>query len=135
MTEDEKNRVKEYQRSHQVTKKSNIFLCMCCIKKRGKASKSDDVDQNQIVIFDKFNHCDKCAKYFIGYAGDDVIRPLCIALPQISGHIKYFYNGGKNISFRIEDDSMLIKYYEIWNRIKRTLGIVFIASLFMLRNT
>ena len=29
----------------------------------------------------------------------DVIRPLCIALPQKSGFIKYFDNDRKNMSF------------------------------------
>ena len=81
------------------------------------------VDINQIVIFDKFQHSNKCVKYFIGYAGNDVIRPLCIVLPQMSGYIKYFENGGKNISFRIEDDSVLIRYNEIWNRIKGLLSV------------
>ena len=54
------------------------------------------VDINQIVISDKFKHNGKCSKYFISYK-DDIIRPLCIALPQMSGYIKYFNNGGKNI--------------------------------------
>ena len=29
-------------------------------------------------------------KYFIGYNDDDVIRPLCIKLPQMIGYIKHF---------------------------------------------
>ena len=45
--------------------------------------------------------------YFIGYLhDDDAIRPLCIVLPQMSGCIKYFDNGGKNMSFKIEDESV-----------------------------
>ena len=43
----------------------------------------------------------------------------------MSGFVKYFENGEKNMLFRIEDDSVLIKYNKIWNRIKRTLGIKF----------
>ena len=39
------------------------------------------------------------------------------------------------MSFRIEDDSVLIKYYKIWNKIKRTFGITSIASLYMIKNT
>ena len=27
-------------------------------------------------------------KYFIGYIVNDVIRPLCINLPQITGHVR-----------------------------------------------
>ena len=34
-------------------------------------------------------------------------------LPQMSEYIKYFENGGKNMSFMIEDDSVLQKYNEI----------------------
>ena len=40
----------------------------------------------------------------------------------MSGWIKYFENGGKNISFKIEDHSVYLKYNEIWNKIKELLG-------------
>ena len=43
----------------------------------------------------------------------------------MSGYIKYFENGGKNMSFMIEDDSVLVKCNEIWNKIKKTLNIKF----------
>ena len=48
---------------------------------------------------------------------------LCIVLPQMSGYIKYFDNGGKNMSFKIEDDNIFLKYNEICNKIKKTLNI------------
>ena len=56
---------------------------------------------------------------------DDVIKPLRIILPQMSGYIKYFDNGGKNMSFKIEDEDVYLKYTEIWNKIKKSLGIKF----------
>ena len=62
---------------------------------------------------------------FFGYQEDNIIRPLCIILPQMSGYIKYFENGGKNMSFTIKDNSVLVKYNEIWNKIKKTLSITF----------
>ena len=31
----------------------------------------------------------------------------------MSRYIKYLYNGGKNMSFMIEDDRVLVKYNEI----------------------
>ena len=68
---------------------------------------------NQILTSDKFEHSDKGFKYFIGYKDDNIIIPLCIILPQMSGYIKYYDNGGKNMSFMIEDDSVLTKYNEI----------------------
>ena len=41
------------------------------------------------------------------------------------GYIKYFDNGGKNMSFLIKDDDVREKYEEIWNVIKNKLGIKF----------
>ena len=53
------------------------------------------VNTNKIVVSNKFKHSDDGFKYFIGYLhDDDVIRPLCIILPQMNGYIKYFDNGG-----------------------------------------
>ena len=75
------------------------------------------VNVNQILISDKFEHGDKGFKYFINYKDDNIIGPLCIILPQMSG--------GKNMSFMIEDHSILTKYNEIWNKIKKTLNIKF----------
>ena len=85
----------------------------------------DSVLINKIVVSDKYEHSDKGFKYFLGYKEDDIIRPLCIILPQMSGCIKYFDNGGKNMSFMIEENSVLIKYNEIWNKIKQIKGIQF----------
>ena len=62
----------------------------------------DLVNLDQIVISEKFKHSDDDFKYFIGYKKDETVKPLCIVLPQI-GYIKYFENGGKNMSFLIED--------------------------------
>ena len=81
------------------------------------------VDVNKIVISDKFKNSDKSFKYFIGYKDDHIVRPLYFNLPQMSGYIKFFENEGKNMSFMIEDDSVLVKYNEIWNKIKKTLNI------------
>ena len=74
----------------------------------------DLVENSRILVSDKFNFSDEGCKYFIGYLhDDDVIKPLCIILPQMSGYIKYFDNGGKNMSFKIEDESVRLKYTKI----------------------
>ena len=57
-----------------------------------------------------------------GYIDDTSVVPLCLILLQMSGWIKYFENGGKNMSFKIEDDIFYLKYNEIWNKIKELLG-------------
>ena len=41
-------------------------------------------------------------KHFIGYIKGEIVKPLCIILPQMSGYIKYFENGGKNMSFLLK---------------------------------
>ena len=58
----------------------------------------------QIVVSDKFKCNNESFKYFIGYQEGGIVKPLCIILPQMSGYIKYFENGGKNMSFFIKDD-------------------------------
>ena len=83
----------------------------------------DLVNVDQIVTSDKFKHSDDGFKYFIDYKEDDIVKPLCIILLQMSGYIKYFENGGKNMSFVIKD--VLDKYNEVWNKIKKTLKITF----------
>ena len=71
------------------------------------------VNGDQIVVSDKFKHSDEGFKYFIGYQEDEIFKPLCIILPQMSGYIKYFKNGGENMSFFVTDDNVLDKYKEI----------------------
>ena len=43
----------------------------------------------------------------------------------MSGYIKNFDDGGKNMSFKIENEGAYLEYNEIWNKIKNTLGIGF----------
>ena len=43
----------------------------------------------------------------------------------MSGCIKYFEDGGKNLSFLIKNDEVWEKYEEIWDVIKNKLGIKF----------
>ena len=86
------------------------------------------VDIDKIVVSDKFKLSDNGSKSFIGYlCDDDIIRPLCIILPQMSGYIKYFDDGGKNMSSKIEN--VYLEYTEVSNKIKKTVGIKFHSQL------
>ena len=74
-------------------------------KKEFHASKqaiaSNSSKTGKILVSYKFKHSDDAFKYFVGYLHDDnVIRHLCIILAQMSGYIKYFDNGEKNMSFK-----------------------------------
>ena len=43
----------------------------------------------------------------------------------MNGYIKYFDNGGKNMSFLIKNDEVWQKYEDIWDVIKNKLNIKF----------
>ena len=90
----------------------------------------DSVDLSKIVVSSRWKLNDTTYKYFCGYLNlnNDVIKPLCVILPQMSGHIKYFNNGGKNMSFITDDKEVYGKYDEIWNVVKSLFKLKFAAS-------
>ena len=45
----------------------------------------DLVKVNEVVVSDKFKHSDDGLKYFIGCKEGEIVKPLCIILPQMSG--------------------------------------------------
>ena len=85
----------------------------------------DSVDLSKIVVS---SISDTKYKYFCGYLNNDVIQPLCVILPQMSGYIKYFGDGGKNMSFVTDDKEVYEKYNEIWNVVKKILRLKFTVS-------
>ena len=70
----------------------------------------DSVDLSKIVVSSRWKLNDTTYKYFCGYLNNDVIKPLCVILPQVSRYIKYFDNGGKNMSFVTDDKEVYEKY-------------------------
>ena len=109
--------------SEKTLKFNNIRLNKKEFHKSKKPIDLMSVNVDQIVVSDKFKHSDEGFKYFIGYQEDEIVKPLCIILPQMSGYIKYFENGGENISFMVKDDDVLDKYNDIWEKIKNKLNI------------
>ena len=88
----------------------------------------DSIDLSKIVVSSRWKLNDTIYKYFCGYLNNDVIKPLCVILPQMSGYIKYFDNGGKNMSFVTDDKEVYRIYDEIWNVVKNLLKLKFAAS-------
>ena len=86
-----------------------------------KGIKLKDVHVDKIVISNTIKGNNEIVKCYIGYLDENVI-PFCLILPQMSGWIKYFQNGGKNMSLKIDEDWVYLKYNEIWNNIKELLG-------------
>ena len=85
----------------------------------------DSVDLNKTVASNKWKIIDTTYKYLYGYLNNDTIQPLCVILPQMNGYIKYFDDGGKNMSFVTDDEEIYEKYNEIWEVIRKILKVDF----------
>ena len=76
--------------SEKTLKFNNIILNK--IKFHRSKEPIDLLHLDQIVVSHKFKHNDEGFKHFIGYLKGEIIEPLCVILPQMSGYIKYFEN-------------------------------------------
>ena len=135
MSHEEKNKIKEYhgKRYQQLIPykkgalQNKLVLFLLSIKMSEKSLQFDNttVKKNefrkskqsidldlvhvyQIVVSDKFKHNDDGFQHFLSYKEGEIVKPLCIILPQMSGYIKYFD-----------------KYKEVWDKIKEKLNIKF----------
>ena len=88
----------------------------------------DSVDLNKIVVSKKWKINDTTYKHICGYLNNDTIQPLCVILPQMDGYIKYFDDGGKNMSFVTDDEKIYKKYNEIREVIRKLLKVDFTVS-------
>ena len=111
--------------SEKTLKFNNIRLNKKSFQKSKEPIDLLSVNLDQIVVSTKFKHNNEVFKHFIDYQEGEVVKPLCVILPQMSGYIKYFENGGKNMSFLIKDDEVWDKYDKICDVIKNKLGINF----------
>ena len=98
--------------------KSNFY-------KNKKLFSIHDLDVNKILVSKRESYGTKNSlKYFIGYNDDDVIRPVCIKLPEIIGYVKHF-DSNKTMSFKASDNKLLRKYNKIWGKISNLINIEF----------
>ena len=81
--------------------KKNIFY------KSKRIYSTDDIDVNNILVTKREPHGNKNSlKYFIGYNDNDIIRPLCVRLPQMTGYARKF-NENTTMSFKVKDKKLL----------------------------
>ena len=111
--------------SEKTLKFNNIKINKKEFYKSKQAIDLDSITADKIVVSDKFRHSEDGYKYFIGHQEDEIVKPLCIILPQMNGYIKYFESGGRNMSFLIKNNEVWEKYEEVWNVIKNKLGFKF----------
>ena len=86
----------------------------------------NDVDIYNIIISKKisFTKKKKNYKYFIGYRDDDYkIKPFHLMLPKTSTYVKSYVDETKLMYFPIEDDELLKKCNNIWNKVSNNMKL------------
>ena len=77
--------------------------------KNKKVTNIDDIDANKILVSKEEPYGTKNSfKYFIGYNDNDVIRSLCIKLPQMTTYPRKS-EGNTTMPFKISDKQLLKK--------------------------
>ena len=93
--------------------------------KNKKVTKIDDIDVNKILVSKEEPYGTKNSfKYFIGYNDNDVIRPLCVRLPQMTGYARKF-DENATMSFRANNKQLLKNYNKIWEKVEKLMRIDF----------
>ena len=93
--------------------------------KNKKPFQIDDVDVNKILVSKKEPYGTKNAlKYFIGYNDNDVIRPLCLRLPKMTGYARKFKEN-TTMSLRVNNKQFLKNYNKIWEKFEKLMRIDF----------
>ena len=93
--------------------------------KNKKIFNINDYDVNKILVSKKEpSGINKSFKYFIGYNDNDIIRPLCLKLLQMTGYVKKF---GKDtrMSLRVNNKQLLKNYNTIWEKVENLIKINF----------
>ena len=85
-------------------------------------------DLDKMVVSSKWKINETTYKYLCRYLNNDVIQPLCVILPQMNEYIKYFDNGGKNMTFVTDNEKVYDKYNEIWEVIRKLLKVKFTVN-------
>ena len=102
------------------------------IKKKFYSSKEaillDSVDLSKIVVSNRYKINYTTYKFLGGCLNNNSIKPLCVILPQVDGYIKYFKDGGKNMSFITDDEKIYEKYNKIWEVTRKLLKVNFAVS-------
>ena len=89
-----------------------------------QAIELDSVDTKKTVVSDSFRHSEEGFKYFTVYQEHEIVKPLYYITTN-ECYIKYFKNGGKNMSLLIKNIEVWEKYEDIWGVIKNKLNIKF----------
>ena len=82
-----------------------------------KVTKINDIDLNKILVSKEEPYGTKNSfKYFIAYNDNDVIRPLFLKFPQMTGFLKKF-DDNVTMPFKISNKQLFKKNNQIWKKV------------------
>ena len=83
----------------------------------------DDIDVNKILFSKKEPYGkNNSLIYFIGYNDIDVIRQLCLRLPQMTVYAEKF-DENATMPFRVNNKQLLKNNNKIWEKVEKLLRI------------
>ena len=83
----------------------------------------DDIDVNKILVSKKEPYGkNNSLIYFIGYNDIDVIRQLCLRLPQMTVYAEKF-DENATMPFRVNNKQLLKNNNKIWEKVEKLLRI------------
>ena len=93
--------------------------------KNKKVFQIDNIDVNKIFVSKKEPYGTKNShKYFIGYNDNDVIRPLCVRLKQMTGYARKYVEN-TTMTFRANDKQLLKNHNKVWEKVEKLMKINF----------
>ena len=116
--DEKKIRKSDFYKNKNINRKSDFY-------KNKKINRIGDINVNNILVSKK----EPCGtknwlKYFIGYNDNNIIRPLCVRLPKMTGYAKKF-DENATMTFRVNDKQLLKNYNKIWEKVERIMKIDF----------
>ena len=113
-----KNEWKEYKFWWEKSQKSDFY-------KNKKVFQIDETNVNNVLVSKKEWYGNKNSlKYLIEYNDNDIIRALCVKLPQMTWCFRKFYENS-SMSFRVKDKQLLKNYNRIWKKVGKLMKIDF----------
>ena len=93
--------------------------------KNKNVTEIDKIDVNKTLV-SKEEPCrtKNSFKYFMGYNDNDVIRPLCVRLPQMTGYARKF-DKNATMSFKANNKQLLKNYNKIWEKVEKLMSVDF----------
>ena len=86
--------------------------------KNKEVNSIDDIDVNKILVSKNEPYGTKNSfKYFIWYNDNDVIRSLCVRLPQMTGYARRF-DENTTMPFKANNKQLLKNYNKISEKVE-----------------